>query len=127
VARCLPFVRAITADGDHWRWELTRLEVAGVGVAPTFTELMTLRPPERIEFHHDPPSGVREMAGVEGWYALAPVEQGTRLSTSMQITLELPLPRVAGGVVRTAMGRVLDQMGARFSRRLLEHLDAREV
>jgi carbon monoxide dehydrogenase subunit G len=127
VASCLPFVRRITADGDHWRWELTGLDVAGVKVAPTFTERMVLRPTERIEFHHDPPASGREMAGVEGWYALDPVPEGTRLATSMEITLELPLPRLAGGVVRMTMQRVLDQMGHRFSRNLLEHLHAREV
>src|SRR4051795_3610904 len=127
VAQMTPFVRAITAAGDHWRWELSGLKVLGVGVAPIFTELMTLDEPERIEFRHDPPEGQAERSGVEGWYALSEVESGTRLCTSLEITLALPLPRAAGRAVRAAMKGVIDQMGERFSRNLLAHLNAAEV
>src|SRR4051812_34862275 len=91
VAELTPFVRQITADGDHWRWELSGLKVLGIGVAPTFTELMVLDEPERIEFRHDPPDGETERSGVEGWYALTEVDGGTRLVTSLEITLDLPL------------------------------------
>src|SRR5918995_170530 len=92
IADLTPFVRRITADGDHWHWELTGLRVLGVGVAPRFTELMVLDEPRRIEFRHDPPAGAPERAGVEGWYELGEVAGGTRLGTSLQITLDLPLP-----------------------------------
>ena len=57
VAELTPFVRRITADGDHWHWQLSGLKVLGVGVAPAFTELMVLDEPQRIEFRHDPPAG----------------------------------------------------------------------
>ena len=127
VAELTPFVRRITADGDHWRWELSGLKVLGVGVAPTFTELMVLDEPERIEFRHDPPDGETERSGVEGWYALTEVDEGTRLVTSLEITLDLPLPRASGRAVRAAMGGVIDQMGERFSKNLLAHLDASEA
>src|SRR3954465_14762097 len=33
VAQMTPFVRAITAAGDHWRWGLSGLKVLGAGVA----------------------------------------------------------------------------------------------
>ena len=127
VAEMTPFVRSITADGDHWRWELSGLKVLGVGVAPSFTELMVLDEPERIEFRHDPPEGEAERSGVEGWYALADVEEGTHLVTSLEITLDLPLPRASSRAVRAAMKGVIDQMGERFSKNLLAHLDAAEV
>ena len=74
-----------------------------------------------------PPAGAAERSGVEGWYALSDDESGTRLDTSMEITVDLPLPRMAGGAVRSTMCRVIDQMGERFSKNLLAHLDAREV
>ena len=123
VAGLTPFVRSITAQGDHWTWELSGLEVAGLKVASRFTERMVLREPERIEFHHDPPSGTQERSGVEGWYALAEDQPGsTRLATSLQITLDLPLPRLSSPAVTTAMKGVTATMGDRFSANLLRHL-----
>src|SRR3954452_16982884 len=89
VAEMTPFVRSVTAEGDHWRWELSGLKVLGIGVAPCFTELMTLDEPERIEFRHDPPAGQAERSGGGGWYALSEVESGTRLCPSLEITLDL--------------------------------------
>jgi len=127
VAGLTPFVKSIRADGRHWCWELTGLKVLGVGVAPAFTEQMTFDEPDRIAFRHDPPPGATERSAVEGWYALAEHEAGTHLDTSMEITLDLPLPRAAGGAVRSAMCRVIDQMGERFSKNLLAHLGARQV
>ncbi len=127
VAALTPFVRTIRAHGDHWCWEMTGLKVAGIGVAPSFTERMSYDEPSRIEFRHDPPPGSTERSAVEGWYALAEHEAGTRLDTSLEISLDLPLPRAARGAVRATMCRVIDQMGERFSKNLLAHLGAREV
>jgi carbon monoxide dehydrogenase subunit G len=126
MARFTPFLKRITADGEHWRWEMSGLDVLGVKVAPAFTELMGFTEPDRIEFRHDPPAGSREKAGVEGWYDLSPAPDGngTTLVTELEITLELPLPRAAGGAVRATMRKVIDTMGDRFSDNLLEHLGA---
>jgi carbon monoxide dehydrogenase subunit G len=126
MARFTPFLRSITADGDHWLWEMSGLNVLGLKVAPAFTELMVLTEPDRIEFHHDPPAGRTEKAGVEGWYALAPTDDGTELVTELTITLDLPLPKASGRAVRATMRKVIDTMGDRFSHRLLEHLGAEE-
>ncbi|CAI9402384.1 SRPBCC family protein [Nocardioides sp. T2.26MG-1] len=127
VAELTPFVRTIREDGEHWRWEMSGLKVLGVGVAPSFTERMTYDEPERIEFRHDPPAGATERSSVEGWYSLDEHRAGTRLVTSLEISLDLPLPRASGRAVRATMNRVIDQMGDRFSRNLLAHLGAREV
>lgn len=127
VAELTPFVRTITADGDHWHWQLSGLRVLGVGVAPAFTELMVLDEPQRIAFRHDPPHRQPERSGVEGWYALTEVAEGTRLVTSLEISLELPLPRAARRAVKAAMTGVIDQMGERFSKNMLAHLEAAEV
>lgn len=123
VARFTPFVKGIQADGDHWVWSLSGIKVAGVGFAPTFTERMTLEEPKRIEFAHEPPEGTPERAGVHGWYDLEDRgADGTRLATSLEICVELPLPRAAGPAVRTAMKGVMATMGDRFSKNLLRHL-----
>jgi carbon monoxide dehydrogenase subunit G len=128
MARFTPFLKRITADGDHWRWELSGLDVLGAKVAPAFTERMVFTEPDRIEFHHDPPPGAKEKAGVEGWYQLTPAEggDGTTLVTELEITLDLPLPKASGRAVRAAMRKVIDTMGDRFSQNLLDHLGAEE-
>jgi carbon monoxide dehydrogenase subunit G len=126
VARFTPFLKRITADGEHWRWQLSGLSILGLEIAPAFTERMVFSEPDRIEFHHDPPAGTTEQAGVEGWYALRPLDDGTELVTDLEITVELPLPKAAGRAVRSAMQKVIDRMGDTFSERLLAHLGAEE-
>ena len=85
VARLTPFVRGIDGSGDHWVWRMSGIQVLGHGFSPTFTERMTYDEPSRIEFHHDPPEGKAERAGVNGWYALAPADgEQTRLETTFE-------------------------------------------
>jgi carbon monoxide dehydrogenase subunit G len=127
VARMTPFLKRITARGDHWRWEMSGLEVLGVGVAPAFTERMVFEELDRIEFHHDPPAGTSERSGVEGWYELSDVEGGTRLVTSLEISLDLPLPKVSSPAVTRGMRGVMGTMGDRFSANLLDHLGAEQL
>jgi carbon monoxide dehydrogenase subunit G len=129
MAKFTPFLKRITAEGDHWVWEMSGIDVLGVKVAPSFTEKMTFAEPDRIEFRHDPPTGEKEKAGVEGWYRLSPAAdgEGTSLVTELEITLELPLPKAAGRAVRATMSKVIDTMGDRFSKNLLEHLGAKQA
>ncbi len=130
MARFTPFLESITAEGDHWRWQLSGLNVLGAKLAPAFTEKMVFREPDRIEFRHDPPAGTTEQAGVAGWYALTPTHHdnggATELVTELEITLDLPLPKASGPAVRAAMRKVIDRMGDRFSANLLEHLGVKE-
>jgi hypothetical protein len=125
LAELTPFVRRISAMDELWFWEMSGLEVLGVGIAPAFTEQMTFREQERIEFRHAPPNGKRERAGVQGWYALADAEGGTHLATSLEVQLELPLPRLSAPAVNIAMKGVMATMGDRFAKNLLDHLEAR--
>lgn len=123
VADLTPMVRSITASGDLWRWELVRVPVLGLSVAPAFTEQMTFTDGSRIDYAHAPPSGSTERTGVEGWYELADADDGgTSLAISLTVSTELPVPRVAGPAVRTAMGGVMATMGTGFSRNLRRHL-----
>ena len=125
IAEMTPFVRRIEARGSHWHWEMTSLQVLGVGVAPAFTERMTFHDLERIEFHHEPPEDTRERTGVHGWYELDETDDGTLLATSLEVEVELPLPRVSAPAVGTAMKGVMATMGERFSHNLLDHLGVR--
>lgn len=125
VARMTPFVRRIEVRDDAWFWQMSGLDVLGVGVTPAFTEKMTFTELERIEFDHRPPAGQTEWTGVNGWYDLAEVDGGTRLRTSMEVVAELPLPRISSPAVTAAMKRVMATMGDRFSRNLLDHLGVR--
>lgn len=128
IAALTPFLKRVTADGDHWRWEMSGLDVLGVKVAPAFTERMVLTDLERIEFHHDPPAGTTERSGVEGWYDLSDADAdpadgpATHLATHLTITLDLPLPKLSAPAVTAAMTSVISTMGDRFSANLLREL-----
>ena len=130
MAELTPFLKRITADGNHWRWEMSGIDVLGIKAAPAFTEQMVFTEPDRIEFQHDPPAGSKERSGVEGWYDLKPLPEekggGTFLATDLTISLDLPLPKLSAPAVRATMKRVIDTMGDRFSRNLLDHLGASE-
>ncbi len=121
VAELTPYLERIDADGDRWRWHLTRVPVLGTVVEPSFTELMSFTEPTSITFHHDPASR-REQAGAEGTYRLADHRDGTDLSIDLAVTVDLPFPKVAGPAVRTAMGGVVAHMGRRFGTNLEHHL-----
>ena len=127
IAEMTPFVKEIVEDGEHWTWQLGGLEVLGKSVSPRFTEKMTFDKPERIEFHHDPPAGETERSAVEGWYDLSEHERGCELRTSLEITLDLPLPKLSSKAVTATMKGVVAKMGDRFSANLLERLGAEEV
>lgn len=124
VARLTPLVEHIEADGDTWRWQLARLPVLGVSLTPAFTEHMRFEEGRRIDYTHTPAEGHREHAGVDGWYLLERADEGTSLAIGLTVKADLPLPRISGPAVRTAMRGVMASMGAGFSRNLLRHLDA---
>ena len=90
-----PLLRHIEADGDLWRWDLSRINVLGIVVDPSFTERMSFLPNERIEYTHEPPAGAHEWASAEGWYRLSDHAAGTHLAISITLTVELPLARLA--------------------------------
>lgn len=123
IAQLTPLVDCITAQGDLWTWELVGIGALGVSVKPRFTERMRFEQPDRITFTHAPPAGKREPAGVEGVYDMHAVEGGTRLRIRMAVSVDLPLPGMAGGAVRRVMRTSMQQSGDRFWRNLLRHLE----
>ena len=125
--RLTPFLASIDADGDLWRWNMSRIPVLGVSVAPSFTEKMVLEPEERIAFHHAPPDGKPERAAAEGLYLLEEVDEGTKLTIELELCVELPLPRASRRAVQGVMDGVMRRMGERFAANLLRELHAHAV
>lgn len=122
MASMTPFVTSIEVDGDRWTWRMASLPVLGISVAPTFTEVMDLRPQERIVFTHDP-ARPDEMTSVTGEYRLADhPDGGTDVSIDLLISCSLPLPSLARPAVERVMAGVVKHMGTVFSRNLLRHL-----
>ena len=119
--RLTPYLREIEADGDRWVWHLSRVPVLGVGIAPSFTEVMGFEPHSAITFTHDP-ERPDERAGVDGTYHLRPAATGTRLAIDLAITVDLPFPSMTRPAVQTAMRGVVGAMGSRFSANLVRHL-----
>jgi carbon monoxide dehydrogenase subunit G len=124
IARLTPFLHSVRPEGEHWVWQLSKVPVLGKSFSFTFRERMDFQPTTRIDFTHDPRPGADESAGVVGWYALAEHPRGTRLETSMEITVDLPFPGLLRPAVETAMKGVIAVMGQRFSHNLLQHLRA---
>ena len=120
-----PFLEHVEADGDRWRWDLAKIPVLGLAVAPSFTEQMTFEPMTRITFTHAPPPGPAERAGVDGWYTLDEVAGGTLLRTSLNVEVDLPLPKASSFAVRGVMRTVMAGMGGRFGTNLEHHLGLR--
>jgi carbon monoxide dehydrogenase subunit G len=127
IAQLTPLLERVVADGDLWRWEMARIPVLGVSVAPSFTERMSFDPERRIDFTHAPPGGAAERGAVEGWYELDEVPAGTRLAIRLELCVDLPLPRVARAGVNRVMAGVMAHMGDRFAANLLRELDAAPV
>lgn len=124
VVAMTPFLQRIIEDGEHWHWQMISMSRMGMSFSPAFTVRMSFDEPHCIEFVHDPPEGVRERAGADGWYRLREVDAGTELSIALTVKVDLPLPRHAKPAVRTAMKGVLAEMGRRFGANLETHLAA---
>lgn len=118
-----PYLDRILVDGDRWRWEMSRLPVLSVSVAPSFTERMDFDPQSRIDFTHEPPAGTTEKAAAEGTYTLEEVgPRETELTIDLTLTVDLPLPQVAAPAVGRVMQGVMARMGDKFAENLLDHL-----
>jgi hypothetical protein len=130
LAELTPMLTSIEERGEHWVWRMAKVPGLSLAVAPEFTERMTFKELERIDFRHDPPAGRDEDAGAEGWYELRDAtdeERGTaevaaHLAISLTITVDLPLPRLSAPAVKTAMKRVVASMGNGFAENLDRHL-----
>ncbi|WP_425307690.1 SRPBCC family protein [Ammonicoccus fulvus] len=126
VAELTPFLHSIIDRGDGtWLWSMTGIATPTGRLSPAFTERMTLQRPSLIRFEHAPPPGSNEIAGADGEYHLTPRADGQRgctLHIALTVMLFLPLPALSRPLFRTTMNKVIDQMGAGFSRNILAEL-----
>lgn len=128
VARITPQVSGITADGDHWTWQMSGFEAVGVKLAPCFRVKMSYHEPERISWVGDPAPGSKDRVTTDGLYTLGEAAGGnTDLYIELVVKADLPLPGLSKAAVTTAMGRTMAVMGDRFSKNLLDHLGATTV
>lgn len=127
LARMTPLLRNIEADGDVWRWNMSRIGALGVSVSPCFTERMRFDEPNRIDYSHEPPDGKKERAGANGTYLLTDVDGGTHLAISLTLRVELPLPKAAKRSVERVMAGTMRRTGDKFSANLLAHLGATQI
>ncbi len=121
--RLTPFLERIDVVDGKWVWTLTPIPVLSQKIAPSFTEVMTFEPMERITFTHDL-SKTEEQAGAEGSYTLTPKGEQTHLVIDLAVSVDLPLPKIARAGVVAGMNTVMAAMGSRFAANLLKHLDA---
>lgn len=127
IAELTPMVRSITADGDLWRWQLTRIPVLGQSFELGFTEAMAYEPKSSITFTHAPPATAPERAGTDGRYDLSDAEAkgSTHLRIELTVTVDLPFPRLAKPAVQATMQGVLAAMGSGFGRAIEKELRTR--
>lgn len=117
-----PLLTSIDTDGDLWRWHMVKIAALGVSIIPAFTEKMVFDEGRRIDYSHQPPTGASERAGADGWYLLEDVDGGTKLSISLTLHVELPLPRAAAPAVQKVMKATMARTGDKFAANLLDHL-----
>lgn len=123
LARLTPLVRAITADGDLWCWQLGGISALGLSVEPAFTERMTFTDGTCIRFRPDPPFGDGQRAGATGTYELSERDDGvTNLAIDITIEVDLPLPKLSAKAVERVMATTMARTGDRFARNLYEQL-----
>lgn len=123
LAELTPVVQRIEPGPEHWRWCLRTVPLLGHRVDPSFTERMTFRAPERIDYRHEPPADRNERAGVDGWYTLTETDEGTHLAIGLTVKVNLPLPRLSSPAVTTAMRAVIAATGNGFERNFVRRLD----
>lgn len=129
LARLTPLVSSISADGDRWCWHLSGISALGLTVAPAFTVAMRFDEPRRIDFDpvpsdescaaaDDTPSGVT--ASAQGVYVLEPLSDGrrTRLLIDLELSVDLPLPRLTRRAVEKVMAQTMAATGKRFAANL---------
>ncbi|MGA8851614.1 MAG: hypothetical protein WB508_07820 [Aeromicrobium sp.] len=122
IVRLTPFLESIDATDDTWVWHLGGIDVLGIEISPSFTEKMTYDEGRQIDFNHAPPQGADEKAGAEGRYTLTDTDDGTHLAISLEVSVDLPLPKFSSPAVSTTMKTVIASMGNGFAKRLEKEL-----
>ena len=123
LAALTPLVRSIEASGPQWRWTLNGIEGLGLNVEAVFTERMEFSEQRQIVFTHEPVSGPRERAGVEGVYDLTPQgPEATDLKVDLTLSVDLPMPRLSRQFVEPFILSTMRTTGRHFAANLYKRL-----
>jgi carbon monoxide dehydrogenase subunit G len=123
LADMTPLIRSIEATGSQWKWALNSIEALGLKVEAVFTERMKFLDQSQITFTHDPPTGSRERAGVEGVYDLTSSgRKATGLRVDLTLLVDLPLPSLSRRAVEPILLSTMRATGQRFAANLYERL-----
>lgn len=123
LADLTPLVQSIEASGSRWEWTLNGIDALGFDIEAVFTERMDFTEERRIVFTHDPPSGKRELAGLEGIYDLTPSgPDATDLEIDLTLSVDLPLPGVSRPMVEGVITSIMRTTGKSFASNLYERL-----
>jgi hypothetical protein len=114
----------VDGSADLWRWHMIKIGALGASVRPVFTERMRFDEGRRIGYTHQPPPGVTEHQGADGYYELSDVPGGTRLSMGLTLQLDLPLSRLARPAVSRVVESTIQRTTERFTAHLIRHLGA---
>ena len=123
LADLTPLVRSIEATGSQWEWALNGIEALGLEVEAVFTERMEFIDQRQIIFTHDPPTGSRERAGVEGVYDLTSNgREATDLQVDLTLLVDLPLPGLSRHAVERILLSTMRATGQHFASNLYKRL-----
>lgn len=126
--RLTPYLQRIEATqdehGEVWTWHVVRIPLLGKSIGSTFVERMDFEEPTRISYEPHPDHS-EQQTQVCGEYHLEKRGTGTRVSIDIEVSVELPFPRVMRPAVEAGMATVMSGMGVAFSRNLLRHLGER--
>lgn len=122
VGASTPFIRRVVVLAeDLWRWEVAGIRYPGGTFTAALTQRMTFSPPHLVTFRHDP-SGT-ELAGADGSFRVSAEDDGrARLDLEVEVSADIPAPRVSAPVVEGAMHVVMGVMRDRFVRSLERRL-----
>ena len=112
VARLTPFLHTVRAEGEHWVWQMTKVPVLGKSFSFTFRERMDFDPSRTASTSPTTRApGADEARRRRRLVRARDAPEGTRLETSMEITVDLPFPGVVRPAVETAMKGVVARDG----------------
>lgn len=101
VAELIPRVQTATPLGpDTWRWTLEEHHALGHTVQPAFTVRIEDHAPSGVRFVHQPDPGAPDGRAGGGITLVAASSEATTATVDVEVSLDLPIPRLIRGAAR---------------------------
>ncbi len=116
VARLMPAATSVVADGNRWAWRLQTYRVLGFQVTPEFDVEISPEPEVRVTFR---PAGRTAAEGIHAAGQFELTERGsshTDLEFDLDLRLDLGIPSLLTGTVRSVIVRELQRGTREFFR-----------